>query len=250
MADWLVMTLLFLAGTAAGTLNVLAGGGSMLTLPLLIFLGLPTAVANGTNRVAILVQNIGAVWGFHRHGILEWRWLLRLALPAALGAGLGSWLAVDISDLAFRRILAGIMLAVAAWTLWDPLRDRPADSGPPSRRRQAVLILAFFGVGFYGGFIQAGIGFLLLALMPLAGLDLVRGNALKVLVVLAYTPIALAVFALHGKVDWGLGAALAAGNFTGSQLGVRLSLLMGHRGLKYFVTAVVVLFALRLWWGG
>lgn len=250
MAEWLAMVLLFLAGTAAGTLNVLAGGGSMLTLPLLIFLGLPGAVANGTNRVAILVQNIGAVWGFHRHGILEWRWLLRLALPAALGAGLGSWVAVGVGDLAFRRILAVIMLAVAAWTLLDPLRGRPVAAAPPTPGRRAFLILAFFGVGFYGGFIQAGIGFLLLALMPLAGLDLVRGNALKVLVVLTFTPIALAVFAFNGKVDWGLGAALAAGNLTGSQLGVRLTLLMGHRGLKYLVTAVVVLFAVRLWWGG
>lgn len=244
------MTLLFLAGTAAGTLNVLAGGGSMLTLPLLIFLGLPTAVANGTNRVAILVQNVGAVWGFSRHRLVEKGWLVGLALPAALGAGLGSWLAIGVSDLAFRRILAGIMVAVAAWTLWDPLKGRPPESSAPTPRRRALLALAFFGVGIYGGFIQAGIGFLLLALMPFAGLNLVRGNALKVLVILTFTPIALAVFAAHGKVDWRLGAVLALGNLTGSQIGVRLTLLMGHRGLKYFVTAVVVIFALRLWWTG
>ena len=250
MADGWVAILLFLVGTVAGALNVLAGGGSMLTLPLLIFLGLPSAVANGTNRVAILFQNAGAVWGFSRHGIVEGRWLAWLALPAAAGAALGSWVAVGVGELAFRRILAGIMIAVAVWMLWDPLRGRKIEAGPPSTSRRALLALAFLGIGFYGGFIQAGIGFLLLAVMPFAGLDLVRGNALKVLVILTFTPIALAVFAWNGKVDWALGLALALGHVAGSLLGVRLTLLMGHKGLKYLVTAVVVIFALKLWWSG
>ena len=250
MSDGLAALLLYLAGCAAGTLNVIAGGGSLLTLPLLIFLGLPAGVANGTNRVAILVQNIGAVWGFHRHRVLDWRWIGWLALPAAAGAALGSWAAVVIDDLAFQKILAGVMLVVAAWTLWDPLarmREEGRELPPWSR---GLLSAAFFGIGFYGGFIQAGVGFLFLAVIPFAGLGLVRGNAVKVLTILIFTPIALAIFAFNGKVDWLLGSALAAGNLTGAFLGVRLTVLMGHRWLKVVVTVMVVLFALRLWWGG
>jgi len=250
MSDGLAALLLYLAGCAAGTLNVIAGGGSLLTLPLLIFLGLPAGVANGTNRIAILVQNIGAVWSFHRHRVLDRRWLGWLALPAVFGAALGSWLAVVISDLAFQKILAVVMLVVAVWTLWDPLaRLREEGRELPSWGR-GLLSVAFFGLGFYGGFIQAGVGFLFLAVIPFAGLDLVKGNAVKVLTILVFTPIALAIFALNGKVDWLLGTALAAGNLTGAFLGVRLAIRMGHRWLKVAVTVTVVLFALKLWWGG
>jgi len=234
---------LFAAGAAAGTINVIAGGGSFLTLPLMIFLGLPPTVANGTNRVAILVQNVGAVWGFHRHRLVEPRWLAVAAVPALAGAGLGTWAAVEIGDAAFRRVLALLMVAVTLWTLWDPLsgrRGEPALRGP-------LLGLAFFVVGLYGGFVQAGIGFLLIAVVTLAGLDLVRGNALKVLVVLTFTPLSLALFAASGKVVWDLGLALAAGNLTGALVGVRLTVLKGHAWVKRVVTAAVIVFAVLLW---
>ncbi len=241
------MLVLFLAGLVAGTLNVIAGGGSLLTLPLLIFLGLPTAVANGTNRIAILVQNIGAVWGFHRRGLVSWRWLPEAALPAVVGASLGSWAAVGVSDQVFRRILAVIMILVAIWMVWDPLKNRRLEAPKLHGWQRAMMVLTFLGIGFHGGFIQAGVGFVILAAVPFMGLDLVRGNALKVLVVLAFTPISLFVFASHGKVDWALGSALAAGTFLGGLLGVRLTVLMGHRWIRVVVTVVVLIFAARLW---
>lgn len=247
---WPELTLLFAVGTIAGALNVIAGGGTLLTLPAMIFLGLTPTVANGTNRVAILIQNIAAVWRFHRHQIIDWRWLGLVAAPAILGAALGTWAAVEIGDAAFRRVLAAIMIAVALWTLWDPLRRRPVgDSldGAGSRRGRLGLGVAFFLVGIYGGFVQAGIGFLILAVVTLAGMNLVRGNALKVLLVLAYTPIALALFAASGKVDWGMGVALGAGNFLGALIGVRLTVLKGHAWIKRVVTLTVIAFAIRLW---
>ena len=247
MTDSLALIILFAAGLAAGTLNVVAGGGSMLTLPLLIFLGLPTAVANGTNRIAILVQNIGAVWGFHRHGLIDPRWLLWAGIPAVVGAIAGSWMAVGVSDHAFRRILAVIMVLVAIWMIWDPLKNRSLGEISMTDRRRALMSVIFLAVGFHGGFIQAGIGFVVLAVVPLAGLDMVKGNALKVLIVLIFTPIALGVFALNGKIDWAFGSVLAAGNFLGGLIGVRLTVLMGNRWLKLVVTAVVLILAARLW---
>ena len=247
---WPELALLFAVGAVAGTLNVIAGGGSLLALPVMIFLGLTPTVANGTNRVAILIQNIAAVWRFHRHQVIDWRWLGLAAVPAIFGALLGTWAAIQIGDAAFRRVLAAIMVAVALWTLWDPLRRRPVgDSLDAARTRRGRLALgvAFFAVGIYGGFVQAGIGFLILAVITFAGMNLVRGNALKVLLVLSYTPIALALFAASGKVDWGIGVALGAGNFLGALVGVRLTVLKGHAWIKRAVTLTVIAFAIRLW---
>ena len=234
--------LLFAVGSVAGTLNVLAGGGSFLTLPVLLFLGLPAPLANGTNRVAILLQNAGAVWSFHRQGVLDRGALAWAALPATAGAALGAWLALDVGDLAFRRLLAVLMVLLSVLSLWSPRR-------PSIERRPAWAPLAFFAVGVYGGFVQAGVGFLVLAATTAAGLDLVRGNAVKVLSVLCWTAAALAVFAANGSVDWRLGAALAAGNLVGGLTGARLTVLKGHRWLRAVVTVTALLFALGLWLG-
>lgn len=246
--------LLFGVGLVAGTLNVIAGGGSLLTLPAMIFLGLPPTVANGTNRVAILVQNVGAVWRFQRHGLVERAWISLAAIPALAGAALGTWLAVGIDDASFQRILAILMVVIALWTIWDPIGDRvvgdrlESEDGSPPRR--GLLAAAFFGAGVYGGFVQAGVGFVILAIVTLGGLNLVRGNALKALVVLVYTPISLALFASAGLIDWGMGASLAAGNLTGAFLGVRLTVLKGHAWVKRVVTVTVLAFAIRLlFWG-
>jgi uncharacterized membrane protein YfcA len=110
-----------------------------------------------------------------------------------------------------------------------------------------VIVAGFFVVGVYGGFVQAGVGFLILAVTTLAGLDLVRGNALKVLLVLTYIPVTLLLFGLSGKVAWGMGLALAAGNLLGGLAGVRLTVLKGHLWVKRIVTAAIVAFAIKLW---
>lgn len=242
----IVYPALVLVGCVAGTLNVVAGGGSFLTLPILIFFGLPPGIANGTNRVAILLQNVVASWGFHRHGVLDPKSALWAALPATAGAGLGAWMALTISDDAFRRVLAALMVVVTLWTLVSR-RSEPAKQ--PATLRVGMLAIGFFGVGIYGGFVQAGVGFFILAATSLAGLDLVRGNAVKVLSILCFSTLSLALFALSGKVDWAFGLALAAGNMAGGWLGVRLTVLKGHAWIGRVVTITVILFAIRLWFG-
>jgi len=264
--SWIDALALLSVGAVAGVLNVLAGGGSFLSLPLLIFLGLPPSVANGTNRIAILVQNMGAVWRFRTHGLVDRSWIPLAAAPAIAGAVLGTWGAIEIGEEAFRRVLAGLMVAATLWILWDPLARREgrgrvaagewtptaaardgaellASGGP----RRFGLAAAFFLAGVYGGFVQAGIGFLLAAVATWAGLDLVRGNALKVLVVLLLTPVSLALFAWSGRVDWVMGLPLAAGHLLGALAGVRLTVLKGHVWIKRFLTVTVVAFAIKLW---
>lgn len=222
----------------------------MLTLPVMIFLGLPPTVANGTNRVAILIQNVGASWSFHRRKLISREWLILAVPPAVVGAVLGTLAAVRIGDLAFQKILAVILVGAAAWTVWRPVN--PPEEGaplPPVGGRRWAFATFFFLVGVYGGFIQAGVGFIILAVTSAGGLNLIRGNALKVALILAFTPLALALFAWSGKVDWAMGLALAAGNFLGAMAGVRLQILKGHRWVRNVVTVTIVVFAVRLLFG-
>lgn len=246
--DGLAYLLLFAAGLVAGALNVVAGGGSFLTLPILILMGLPATMANGTNRVGILLQNVAAVWSFRRHGLVERGWLVRAALPATVGAVAGTIAALWIDDSAFKRILAFLMVTITLWTLWDPLERRGHPDGAHLARGSASLMGAgFFLAGIYGGFVQAGVGFLMLAVSTMAGYDLIRGNALKVSCVLVFTPISLGIFALKGQVEWLPGLALAAGTILGGLFGVRLTVLKGHSWIKAVVTVVVIVLAVRLW---
>jgi len=250
MEDWSSYFLLFGVGSIAGALNVVAGGGSFLTLPVLILLGLPPTVANGTNRVAVVLQNAGAVWSFRRHGMMDWSYLLWAALPAMLGAILGSWVALRVGDELFQRILAFLMIVVTLYTLWDPLKKMQlGTSGSSPRPAVAVLAGGFFLAGLYGGFVQAGVGFLILATTSLAGLDLVRGNAVKVLSVLCFTLVSLGMFAWEDKVDWWIGLALGMGMALGGLVGVKLTVLKGHAWIKNVVTVTIFVFALRLWFG-
>lgn len=237
---------LFVVGFAAAVINVLAGGGSFLTLPLLIFLGLPVGIANGTNRVGVLAQNISAVLGFHRHQVLPVRWSLCVSVPAVLGAGLGVWAALNVPDIAFRRILSLVMLAMTLGTLLHRSR-RSAPGTEPRNAWHWTMMVGFFITGLYGGFLQAGVGFLALAMTSLAGLDLVRGNAVKVFTVMLLTVLSLAVFAATGHVDWPAGVALALGNLLGGIVGVRIAVFKGHKWLEHVVTATIVVFAVLLW---
>jgi uncharacterized protein len=242
---WITASLLAATGFVSGVLNVVAGGGSFLTLPVLIFLGLPPTHANATNRVAVLTQNVGAVWSFQRYRVLEWHRAADMVVPSLAGSALGTWAALVVGDRGFQRILAVLMLAVTLWTLLDP-RTRGAGGAGEARLGRTALRVAFFGVGLYGGFVQAGIGFLILAVTTQAGLDLVRGNALKVLVVLLLTALSLAIFAGAGTVEWLPGLVLGAGSLLGSFVGARLTVRKGHRWIHGVVTMTVVLFALAL----
>ena len=237
---------LFVVGFIAAVINVIAAGGSFLTLPLLLFLGIPATVANGTNRVGVLAQNASAVVGFHRHRVLPAGWALSVSVPTVAGAALGVWAALAVPEIAFRRVLSVVMLAMTLGTMLHK-SFRGAPRSEPLSPWHWSMVAGFFLMGLYGGFIQAGVGFFALALTTIAGLDLVRGNAVKVVTVMLLTILSLAVFAGTGNVDWPAGLALALGNVLGGIVGVRLAVLKGQRWLEHAVTATIVVFALMLW---
>jgi hypothetical protein len=225
---------------------VLAGGGSLLTLPLLIFMGLGSTVANGTNRIAIFCQDLFAVIGFKKRGFFPVDLALLCTPPALIGSWFGASLAVSMDDAVFNRVLAGIMIGVLIFTAVDPIkRIRQQDIGFTTLRK-IVLAVSFFFVGVYGGFVQAGVGFIIIAVLMAHGMDLVRINAVKVFVIFVYTGVALSVFIYHGEVNFLLGLSLAAGNAIGGALGPKLAVAKGHDWIKKLVNITVLVFALKL----
>ncbi|PLX45551.1 MAG: integrase [Deltaproteobacteria bacterium] len=235
---------LFVVGVIAGTLNILAGGGSFITLPVLIFLGLPASAANATNRISIVLQNASALWGFERRKVIPWReTIFDAALPACAGSIIGALVAMRVEDAAFKKFLAVAMVVLSLWTLLGKGREEEL------MRRIPVwgTRVGFFFIGLYSGFVQAGVGFFVLTLTTLGGLTLVTGNAVKIVVLLATNVLALAIFQSGGVVHWELGLSLASGSMIGGQIGVRLAVLKGHAWLRWIVTAAIVLFAVKLW---
>jgi len=229
-------------GVVAGFVNVMAGGGSLLTLPAMIFMGMSPATANGTNRIALLAQNITSVNEFRRNGLEDFRLSLTLGLCTLPGAVLGAVAAVQIDPLWFKRLLAAVMIGVLVVTLKKP---KPATVGGATHPGWAHL--GMIGVGFYGGFIQAGVGFILMALLRgLLHLDLVRTNMHKVFVVGMYMVPSLFVFAATGQVRWLAGGVLAVGNSVGGWLGTRFQISRGEGVVRVVFAVAVIAMAIKL----
>ena len=241
--------LILVTGVFAGFLNTVAGGGSLLTLPVLIFLGLPSATANGTNRIAVFVQNASGIMGFRSKGVSDFGYGALLTLPALVGAWFGAQVAVEMDEVIFKRVLAGIMLAVLFVTLFSPTKKLQGGTENLSPSRKIIGMLVFFFIGVYGGFIQAGVGFIIIAALTLTnGFDLVRTNAIKVFVIFFYTIIALIVFVWNGNVNWYLGLTLAVGNATGAWIGSRWAVAKGDKWIRVVLVVTVLAFAIRLFW--
>lgn len=240
--------LLSIIGVAAGFLNVMAGGGSLLTVPVMVFMGVPGAVANGTNRVAILAQNLTAVSTFFRRGFSDFRLSLSLAACALPGAIIGAFAGTRLEGELFNQVLAVIMIGVMVIMYFDK-GPKAHDKEPvdPSRKQLLRGHLLMVGVGFYGGFIQLGVGFLIMPVLHrVMGLDLVRTNMHKVFIVATYTAAALAIFASQLQLLWQLGAALAIGNSLGGWIAARVQISKGEGIIRIVLNAVLVVFIIKL----
>jgi len=236
--------ILFGVGLIAGTMNVMAGGGSTLTLPTLIFLGLDASAANGTNRVALIFQNVFATLSFRHEKMSRLRISLAFGLWTIPGAIAGALLAVQISDEWFKRILGIVMIGVVI-SMLIPRNDEAGTT--PEGTNSKLIYPALFGIGFYGGFIQVGVGFLFMAAFyHLLRMNLVFVNMHKVIIVLVYTIPALLVFALTDNVDWGLGLSLAGGNSLGGWWAVKFSVRRGEKAIRYVMIVAVLVMAAKI----
>jgi len=242
MEWYLLYPLIILAGVATGFINTLAGSGSVFSLLALSLAGLPINYANATNRVGILLQNSVAVYGFNKQKNLYWHFGLTLVVPIAVGALFGSFLAtvVNPGDLSF--IIGVFMLCILASLFFNTNRWVSGSSQEESSLSlKWWQIPIYFCIGVYGGFIQIGIGiFMLSSLVLLSGLDLLKGNAVKVLVIFCMTIVSLIIFAVTGLVRWDIGLILACGNMTGAWIATKEAAKRGAVFIRYLMIIVVI----------
>ncbi len=244
------VALLFIAGAGSGWINVLAGGGSILAVPVMVFLGMPGPIANGTNRIGIIAQNIAAVAGFFRKGFSDFKLSASLSACAAVGAFFGANLGVKLDGVWFERVLALIMIGVLI-IMMTGAGQKPApaasQNGPAKAKNLVLGHILFVATGFWGGFIQIGVGFLMMPVLNrVMGLDLVRTNMHKVFIALVFSIVALAVFASQVKIEWALGFALAAGYALGGWLGANSAVAGGEALIKRVFYLAIAAMAVKL----
>lgn len=244
---WYLYLAFVAAGFIAGFINTLAGSGSLVILPLLIFIGMPATVANGTNRVGVLLQNVVGVGAFNKSKVFDLRGVLWLSLPAVLGSILGAQIAISLDEKTMERVIGAVMLLMLGVILFDPKRWIDGQRLNMTARPTWIQFFIFFLIGIYGGFIQAGVGiFLLAALVLSVGYDLVRANAVKVGIVLLFTMAALVVFVRNDQVDWFVGLILAVGNMLGAWVAARVAVERGAAWVRRLLIVIVVLSAAQL----
>lgn len=232
------------SGLLVGFINTLAGGGSIISLSILIMLGLPATIANGTNRIAVGLQNIVAVSSFKQQKVLSWKKGLQLAVPTIIGSLLGAEIAVDINEQNFQIAIGIIMLLMLIFILFKPQKYIYGKAEVQEKPINWKVYIVFFFIGIYGGFIQMGVGYFLLAGIILGiGFDLVKSNAIKVLIVLAYTPFALLIFIFNNQINWKYGLILAVGNMAGAWIASRMAVKKGVNFVKWVIVIVVLITA-------
>ena len=224
----------------------MAGGGSMLSVPIMIFLGVPGTIANATNRIAILPQNITAVWAFYRKGFANFRLSFSLALATIPGALVGSLIAARIPNDQFDFVLAVIMIIVLI-VMAVPQNKILGSQEVPSRKRIIIGHCLMVVIGLWGGFIHIGVGFLLMpTLNRVMQFDLVTTNAHKVFIVMCYTAVSLMVFANELTLMWTYGIALAVGTSIGAILAANMQVKRGIGPIKLTLNIVVIAFIMNL----
>ena len=245
--EWYLILALIGAGFLAGFINTLAGSGSLITLPMLMFLGLPANVANGTNRIAILLQNVVGVGSFKQQKVLNTKMGFWLAIPAVIGSLVGAQIAIELNEEIMERTIAVLLLVMFFLILYKPQRWIKGQAGYVEAKPSIFQFVIFFLIGIYGGFIQAGVGlFLLAGLVLSAGVNVVRANAMKLLIILIYSPFAIAIFAMNDQINWQYGLILAVGNMLGAFIASRFAVSWGAKYVRYILLGVILLSSLKL----
>ncbi len=238
--------LLFLAGVLAGFINVNAGGGSFLTLPLLIFLGgYSSTIANGTNRIAVFVMNLVSAGRFRQYGFKNLRQGLKIGATAVVGSIIGARIAIEVPDNLFKVIFSVIMILALFVIIRKPGKRETETRDVP--RYPVLQYFIFFFIGIYGGFLQAGTGFLIIfSLTVIGGLSLLKTNSLKMIVVAAYILPSIVIFAVAGKVEWIPALILSCGTSIGAILGTAFAVKQGDKWIKVILACAIVGMALKL----
>ena len=245
--EWYMYLAVIAAGVFAGFINTVAGSGSLITLPLLMFLGLPANIANATNRIGVFAQSAVSSWSYKRQKMYTARESLWMAIPAIAGSLLGSMVAIRINERIMETLIGGLLIFMFFVILYKPEKWVREHAPAISKKRKWWVSLVFFFIGIYGGFIQAGVGFFLLAALVLgAGFGLTKANVLKAIIVATLTLIALVVFILSGQVNYLYGIVLAVGQGVGGWLGSRVVVSWGPKVVRIILLVAIMASALKL----
>lgn len=233
---------LVVSGVFVGFINTLAGGGTIISLSLFMFMGLPADVANGTNRIAVVLQNITSVATFRQKKLLDTRKAIWLSVPTVIGSIIGAQLSIEIDEATFRKAIGVVMLLMIFFIISKPDKWLKGQLKLQEKKVSPLQYIIFFGIGIYGGFVQVGVGYFLLAAIVLgAGYDLVKANAIKVFVVLAYTLFAMIIFIIHDKINWQFGLIHAIGNMIGAYLASRYAVEWGANFIRWFIIVIILI---------
>jgi uncharacterized membrane protein YfcA len=239
--------ILICSGIIVGFINTLAGGGTVVSLSVFMFFGLPPLVANGTNRVAVVFQNLTAVSYFQKKRFIDWQVIFRFAIPLIAGSLAGAFIAGFISNKWFQYIFALMVILFGISMIINPNRYIHERTDLVNRKASSWQFLIFFFLGIYGGFVHVGIGYLLIAaLVLMSGYDLLKANVLKNVFVLSYVPFSLLIYALQGNVCWSFGLIHAIGNTIGAGIAARLAIKKGARFIRYIVLGLAGIVVLQL----
>lgn len=248
MPDIISITVILIAGVLAGFINAVSAAGSLVSLPAFIFAGLSPAEANATNRVAILAQNASSAYTFYSKGIPADNYMWWLALASIPGAILGAWFSLKIPDWLFTKLLSGILVFFLIITIVNPLKNAVGSQPLLSNTRKAVGVFTYFIIGIYGGFIQAGTGFFLMAgCLLIHRFDIVKTNYYKAVIMFSYTLAAFAVFLANGRVIWAHGLLMAAGMSIGAYVGSRWVIQANEVWIKRVIVFLISSMAVYLW---
>ena len=235
------IVLLLLSGVLVGIINTLGGGGSVITMSLFMAMGMPIGLANGTNRIAVLLQNLSATISFLRKGMLHIKSGLLLSIPAILGNILGAMVATEVSEAVFKVCLSVVLVVILIYLVLG--KDNEQVTGGHGLKIKWWHYIWFFIIGFYGGYIYIGLGFLILAItIWTMNLDIVTANVIKGFVIFLSTPFALAVFIYNGQVEWGAGLLHGAGNIVGAVVASHWAMSWGVKFVRWFTLAIIVVF--------
>jgi uncharacterized membrane protein YfcA len=216
--EWYEYLLVLIGSFIAGSINTLAGNGSVITLSLLTdSVGLPPNVANGTNRIGLLLQSAGSSKGFAQNASANFNGATHIIVLMIIGAIAGVIVATQVSNEQFMFVFKYLMVGMLILVLVKPERWIKESTVKTLPKWQSYPI--FLVLGFYGGFIQMGMGIFFVAVLVLmSGYNIIAANAIKTVVVMIYTVIVLAIFAYKGLVDWQTGFILAIGQTFGGYL--------------------------------
>lgn len=237
--------LLIASGVIVGIINTLGGGGSVITMSLFMAMGLPIGIANGTNRIAVLLQNLSATVSFLRKGMLHIRSGLLLSIPAIVGNIIGAMVAMQVSETIFKICLSAVLLIILIYLILG--KDKQEISGGHGLAIKWWHYIWFFIIGFYGGYIYIGLGFLIIAITVWTmNLDIITANVIKGFVIFLSTPFALAVFMYNGQVDYMVGLLHGVGNILGAVLASHWAVSWGVKFVRWFTLFIIVVFFIDL----